>query len=936
MGEQHNHLLWAKRSRVPGDPAYHPLLCHLLDVALVARVMWDDVLSPAVRRYLAAAFGLSETDAGPWIAFLTGLHDLGKASPAFQLTWTAAHSLLRDAGFPLPQRPLDPRATPHGSVTAATLPEILVAEFQLDNQLARRLGTVIGGHHGIFPRAHDLCDMPTVAVGRGPWNTARAALVRELASHIGVPRDAVPRGIDNPAAMTLAGLVSVADWIGSDDLIFPFAAADAAAASSLDFRNYYRQAEGQAAQAMARLAWLKSRAGAEPRAFSDLFPHITPNALQEAVIELARDLPHPSLVIVEAPMGEGKTEAALFLADHMNAVGGNRGTYVAMPTQATSNQMFGRVRDYLIPRFDTETVNLQLLHGHAALNAEFAALRQRTDALLSPREDDADQDPEIASGVVAAEWFTYRKRGLLSPFGVGTIDQALLAVLQTRHVFVRLFGLAGKTVVIDEVHAYDTYMSTLLERLLEWLAALGSPVILLSATLPDARRATLARAYAAGLDTPSLEPRTDPSAVYPRVTWVTRNGINSRHVPASARTTRSVGIGWVDGRLPETPEEPFPLGKQLEAALEPGGCAVVVCNTVGRAQAVYQALKRYFQGVADDGEPELDLLHARFLVDERQHREQRALRRFGKPGGVVTTEEGTIQVRRPKRAVLIATQIVEQSLDLDFDLMVTDLAPADLVLQRAGRLHRHRRDARPRGLEVPRLWICRPEHITEGVPVFDHGTTAVYDAHALLRSWLVLRDRDAIAIPDEIPDLIEAVYDDRPCPATEPPTVRAAWEETRQRYEELAEKDAAEAAVRWIKRPGAGGFIWQMTANARAEDAPDFHQAHQALTRLTPPSVSVVCLFDVDGRLALDPAGREVIDLSEPPSLNLTRRLLARSVTLSDRRVVPELLTTDPPTAWRESALLRHQRLILLDSSGRASVGKYALRLDPELGLVVE
>src|SRR5690606_13766768 len=119
---------------------------------------------------------------------------------------------------------------------------------------------------------------------------------------------------------------------------------------------------------------------------------------------------------------------------------------VAMPTQATSNQMFGRVRDYLIPRFDTEAVNLQLLHGHAALNAEFTALRQRTDALLSPREDDADQDPEIASGVVAAEWFTYRKRGLLSPFGVGTIDQALLAVLQTRHVFVRLFGLAGKTV----------------------------------------------------------------------------------------------------------------------------------------------------------------------------------------------------------------------------------------------------------------------------------------------------------------------------------------------------------------------------------------------------------------------------------------------------------------------------------------------------------
>src|SRR5207248_6281763 len=101
------------------------------------------------------------------------------------------------------------------------------------------------------------------------------------------------------------------------------------------------------------------------------------------------------------------------------------------------------------------------------------------------------------SAVVAEEWFARnKKQALLAPFGVGTIDQALLAVLQTRHVFVRLFGLAGKCVVLDEVHAYDAYMTTLMERLLRWLAALGCPVMLLSATLPRDKRVKLLRAYA--------------------------------------------------------------------------------------------------------------------------------------------------------------------------------------------------------------------------------------------------------------------------------------------------------------------------------------------------------------------------------------------------------------------------------------------------------
>ena len=196
------------------------------------------------------------------------------------------------------------------------------------------------------------------------------------------------------------------------------------------------------------------------------------------------------MVIIEAPMGEGKTEAAMYLADRWASTYGVDGMYFALPTQATSSQMFSRIRSFLEGRYKGETVQMQLLYGHASLSAEFQRMRRDSHRVLSPRYGDAE-DVGQSGEVIAADWFTCRKRGLLSPFGVGTIDQALLAVLRTGHFFVRLFGLSQKTVVIDEAHAYDVYMTTLLERLLEWLGALGSPVVLLSATLPRNRRQAL-------------------------------------------------------------------------------------------------------------------------------------------------------------------------------------------------------------------------------------------------------------------------------------------------------------------------------------------------------------------------------------------------------------------------------------------------------------
>lgn len=911
-------LFWAKLDK--NSSSLHPLFCHLVDVGAVTSEIWRSALPLLTRRRFARALGLDDAVAGQWVAFWAACHDLGKLSPPFQTQDPRMRSRLGASGF---TSPIFRRGSPHGTVTTKVLPSILVSDFGLTTALASRVATVIGGHHGVFPRSIDVMDVDDE--GRGRWERARRALVQALADTLGVPRP-VPNGqIDNTAAMILAGLVSVADWIGSNIEFFPYAVADLTSTPTIDPVEYLVGARRQARDAITRLGWAAWSPSIDVRSFRRLFPRMIPNDLQEQVASLAGGIASPSLFIVEAPTGEGKTEAALYLADRWAAACGQRGCYIALPTQATSNQMFSRVRDFLAARYSDDVADLQLLHGHAGLSAEFRELQEHGDRLLRIQGVDGDGGADGApAGVIAAEWFTHRKRGLLAPFGVGTIDQSLLAVLQTRHVFVRLFGLAHKTVIIDEVHAYDAYMSTLLERLLEWLAALGSSVVLLSATLPASRRDALSVAYQKGLGL--AEPVTLPSVRYPRVTWLSATATGARQIGVSARSTKTVQLDWTDGGVPLDEHAPFPLAERLQTALAGGGCAVVICNTVQRAQQVYRALKRYFPGTADDGQPILDLLHARYLFLDRDRREKRALARFGKAGAEVTFPDGeTRAVQRPDRAVLVATQIVEQSLDLDFDLMVTDLAPVDLVLQRLGRLYRHARQ-RPSGFDRPALWICRPEEVIEGVPAFDHGTANIYDGHVLLRSWLALKDRARIQIPGDVEDLIESVYDARACPGNATEALRQRWNGTGSDQASKIIQDQAMAALYRILPPTYPDDILEGLNRRLEEDDPEVHLSLQALTRLTDPTISLVLLTAEQLR---------EISVTEPPGTTQIMWLLERSITVTGWGVVEALLEVDTPTGWRKSPLLRRHRLVTRDLDGTWHAGTYRLMLDDEVGLTM-
>jgi CRISPR-associated endonuclease/helicase Cas3 len=915
---------WGKlRGAASKESSYHPLVCHQIDVGNVAGELWVSVLSPAKRGLLAAGMGLSEAAAERWLRFLAALHDLGKASPTFQLRSEAAHLTPSFSGWPAPLGP--PHPLPHGHVTAVEAAEILRAEFSIEPQTAGRLAVVIGGHHGVFPTSADLATAEDFAGerGDGPWCRTRLELARELGQVCGVSGSPVPTRLSNPAAIVLAGLVSVADWIGSMEEFFPYAASGPDGVGCCVLEDYRSHSRERARQALRELGWTGRVGTSRAGGFRELFPFVEAlRPVQQVAVDLAEALPpdQPGLAILEAPTGEGKTEAALYLADHWTTGSGAQGFYVALPSQATSNQMFGRVRDFLERRDPAHFLQLQLLHGHASLSAEFEVLRRRAGRVFDPTAVAVDE----RSGAIASDWFTHRKRGLLAPFGVGTIDQALMAVLQTRHVFVRLHGLAGKVLIIDEVHAYDTYMSALLDRLLEWLAALRSPVVLLSATLPRSRRVQLELAYARGLQ---VEPASPAPGPYPRCTWLTSSRCGTAHIEVSDTSARTLTLDWIDRDvLPGG--DTSRLVVRLQDNLRDGGCAAIVCNTVGQAQSLYRELKPYFAGRTSEGVPSLDLLHARFPFGERQARERRTLARFGPNGD-------DPESRRPSRAVLVATQIIEQSLDLDFDLMVSDLAPIDLLLQRAGRLQRHRRQ-RPRPLRDPVLVVYRPLLSEARVPAFGAGTEAVYSRLVLLRTWLALAERARLRVPDDVEQLIEAVYGESPAlPPSVSTELRSDLDAAWRSHQRDLDRQQQEAANRWMRRPSYDGPIWKLTEDPRDEDRPEFHPAHQALTRLALPSVQVVCLYGGPTGAFLSVDEQDPVDLTGRVDSDEAERLLMNSVSLTNPGVVHALLEASPLPGWRSSPLLRHCRPLYLDGRGYACIGNWTLHLDDEVGLEI-
>jgi CRISPR-associated endonuclease/helicase Cas3 len=858
----------------------------MLDVAASA----ESILSrepESTRNRVADSLGMEWADARPWILLVVACHDLGKACPGFQCKWP---ELTAQTGLHLPRNPNT--GINHAFVSQIALAEIL-RERGWPDELAELAADAVGCHHGerASGNAKNQAEIE-IFVGRGEpletvrkdWTNTRRCLVKALAGVLKPTKIPTKQELSGPEFMQLSGLTSFADWIGSNEEWFPFGTPG----DCEDLQGWFQKRSALADNAMNVIGWEpRTPLTRETKSFEQVF-RFPPRPLQQAVADALIDITEPIILLVEAPMGEGKTEAAFFAHLDLQRRFKHRGLYVALPTKATGNAMFKRTLKFLRSQRANRRLDLQLLHGATLLNDSFQNLR------LSGIHDSA-----TGGEIRAGEWFTHKKRALLSEYGVGTVDQALLPILPVRHNFVRLWGLANRVVVFDEIHAYDTYTGTLLIHLLRWLLALGSSVVLLTATLPPSIRRKLSEVVGAGLP--------EQEAEYPRLSVFHSGGLKQAHFDADPERRRNLQVQGISPDLPA-------VRSALEERFACGGMGLALVNTVQRAQELYrlfpegEILERDGQRVGKrlpDG-TEVFLFHARFPADRRQKREDHALEAFGESGN------------REGRKILIATQVVEQSLDLDFDLIATDLAPIDLVLQRAGRLWRHSRATRY--LPQPTLLIAGligNEPPAFGEPLY---WGAVYRESLLLLTWVLLRNRQHLSLPDEIDALVQAVYEEE---VDVPVSLHEWWEKAlKSEGETMAERTQANQAI--IGFPDDASWNDPGRFVLYDEDEPGVHRTLMAHTRIGEDSVVAIPLWLSDG-----------FHPEATPDFNQAKQWFMRSVSLSRKGVVMKMKSLRAPEGWKKSSLLRNCFPLVLNAEG-CWTEDATVRLDEDLGMVYE
>ncbi len=694
-------LFWAKTTEdgTPGISVYD----HMINVGCVACCIAET--SPE----LLGRFNVRSAEIGA----LAALHDLGKVSPGFQQKckqWLEDNQLVDVAINNFWQRDYEPD---HGKTSHSAVQDFLQHQGITSN-IAKYLAAALGAHHGRIKfspndrgvRPPHGIKLITDSQSGINWEAERLKCAQRVWDYF------IPSGTmdafagDSAAIWWLAGLATVADWIGSDENYF---SADPRAVEE-DVSTIARNALDSIGFSLPVIT--------QALTFKQLFG-FEPNEMQERA---AATITEPGVYVIEAPMGMGKTEAALWAAYQLMAEGKANGIYFALPTQVTSNRIHLRMNDYL-QHISPESGNSRLIHGSSWLMQESVPYR--------PASSGGREKPsEDARGV--RDWFASAKRALIAPFGVGTVDQALLGVVASKHFFVRRFALAGKVVILDEVHSYDLYTGTLVDELVKTLEALGCTVIILSATLTGKRRSQIVSVTGNTMD--------DSEQPYPLITGRVE-GVPLAPVSAAAPLSRLVAIEFAKSET---------AAQDAIALARTGGTVLWICNTVGAAQK--QLL--YFKERIGDEFP-LGLLHSRFTHNHREKHEDVWMGRFGKDGA---TRCGSI---------LVATQVVEQSVDLDADLLITELAPTDMLLQRIGRLWRH--DRGERQVKEPRICILEEAVTLDELRQLPKaqikkklGSKAfVYDPYILLRALEVWQGRTVVDIPAQIRLLIEETYQEK-------------------------------------------------------------------------------------------------------------------------------------------------------------------------------
>lgn len=752
--------LWAKSS----PP--HQLWQHLLDTAAV---------SLALRNPLS-----SDGWSTDQLALIVALHDIGKADYCFQSQDADLWKRVEQEGF---ARTQDARCR-HERLSSRFIRKRIEADG-LPPDTASAITRAVVAHHGHWNEsARDVHDTYAQA-----QNDLYGMLKKVLAVG-GLPNKTCQDW--SAFGMRLAGHIVLCDWIASYEKFFT----DPRLAGCEDPTCYFGRAKEVACDLVKSLSLDRTSGKGNAAGIVN-----SPRPIQKAILE--SDTP-PGLVIIEAPMGEGKTEAAWILAEKWRDLG-YHGIYMALPTMATSDSLHGRYLDDYLKRLGRGE-DTKLVHG-------MAWLRDENEPEKPPEVGEPGDDRSMA-----AAWFRPTRRAMLAAHGVGTVDQAMLAGMHVKFGFLRLFGLADRVLVIDEVHAYDAYMSAIIARLLQWCACLRIPVVMLSATLSARQRTAMLEAYG------STGGDLGPDAPYPLITYAVP-GQDARTLHAKASESRTLKVVPKPGLLGDA-KKTAKLGSDL---VKCGGCCCVIVNTVKQAQAVFGELR-------NTPEDQKLLFHARFTAADRQRIAERVLELFGKD-----------TAKRPERFILVATQVVEQSLDVDFNHMISEIAPMDLLLQRSGRLHRHRRREGNPVLHVlvpdgTKERKARSGKKVEGPPF--GASEFIYQRYPLLTTLNQLsRQQNAtfidIGLPGAFRGLIESTYAD-----TLPNGASEDLKEAKAEWDDLQEDLAAQAGEFLLCEPMADEF--DPVGADEVGDESDDGNGWRARTRLGLEDVLVIPVLNDD------------------------------------------------------------------------------------------
>jgi len=917
------------------------------------------------------------------LSFIAGIHDIGKATPAFAVQVAALRDamVLEGLAMPMSAKEIPERSTcPHGLAGQAITEQWLAQVFGWTPVQAASLASVIGGHHGVPPSTENLRPVRlTAGAGHRSWLASQLLgadlwqdVQFELLEHMGQRTGATSwlqgpawKSLSHPALALLLGLVVVSDWIASNTELFPFTPITGDASIA--------QPQDETGERLEH-AWRKLRLP-RPWTVGDVletadellssrfaFPAHSARAIQCAVVDAAREMDASGMMVIEAPMGGGKTEAGLMAAEILAARSKAGGVFMALPTRATTAAMFPRVMQWiahepstdrgesLVPDGDDapDRRSVFLAYDKAWLNSDFQAVPHS-----APLSRDVDVDGQAnqrpgAGGAYVDAWMIGHRKGVLADFVVGTIDQVLFAALQSRHVALRHLALARKVIILDEIHSFDAYMNVYLECALEWLGAYGVPVIAMSATLPRALRDRLIAAYQKG------RRYRDPAPIPEAGSWDWGKPAQSAEQPVamacdSLPSASSVVTYTKNDDVRSVPVQSSSLSRSvkletaaddevtgiLQDALSDGGCALIVRNTVRRAQDTYQRVVEQF------GAENVRLLHSRFLASDRARLENELRNDLGKPK----------DSKRPDRRIVVATQVVEQSLDVDFDLLITDLAPMDLLLQRIGRLHRHDDrlpEQRPEKLRHARCVVVGVDDWTSAPPVINNAYVKIYHNHLLFRTAAqvlgIVGEHRTISLPDDIAPLVEEAYGDGQVGPAE-------WQQAMAfaRSEANGIRAAKQSAARSFRLPSPDakgyGLVGWLDDNVGEADT----GATRAQVRDAGDGFSVLIVqISPHGQWRLpdwldSELHSEELTMEAIPSGKMVEALVGTSVGLPDwvcqgkhgNAIIQELEALMRP-AWQKSPALVGELILPLDGKCQWHLEALTISYDPHLGLSVK